>query len=80
MDMKTSPLAQLKDPTLLKTDGLIGGEWVKGSARFDVHDPATGQNWPTSPTSPPTMRSGPSRPPTRRGRSGARRPPRSAAC
>ncbi len=43
MDMKTSPLALLKDPTLLKTDGLIDGQWVKGSARFDVHDPATGQ-------------------------------------
>ena len=43
MDMKTSPLAQLKDPTLLKTDALINGEWVKGSSRFDVLDPATGQ-------------------------------------
>ncbi|WP_374665758.1 NAD-dependent succinate-semialdehyde dehydrogenase [Ramlibacter sp.] len=43
MDMKTSPLALLKDPTLLKTDGLIDGQWVKGSTRFDVHDPATGQ-------------------------------------
>ncbi len=43
MDMKTSPLALLKDATLLKTDGLIDGQWVKGSARFDVHDPATGQ-------------------------------------
>lgn len=42
MDMKTSPLAQLKDPTLLKTDALVGGRWVAGSARFDVHDPATG--------------------------------------
>ncbi len=42
MDMKTSPLAQLKDPTLLKTDALIGGQWIKGSARFDVNDPATG--------------------------------------
>jgi succinate-semialdehyde dehydrogenase/glutarate-semialdehyde dehydrogenase len=42
MDMKTSPLALLKDPGLLKTDALINGEWVKGSARFDVHDPATG--------------------------------------
>ncbi|MBU4518415.1 MAG: NAD-dependent succinate-semialdehyde dehydrogenase [Gammaproteobacteria bacterium] len=41
--MKTSPLAQLKDPTLLKTDALINGEWVKGSSRFDVLDPATGQ-------------------------------------
>lgn len=44
MDMKTSPLAQLKDPTLLKTDALINGHWVKGAAavRFDVLDPATG--------------------------------------
>jgi succinate-semialdehyde dehydrogenase / glutarate-semialdehyde dehydrogenase len=40
--MKTSPLAQLKDPSLLKTDGLINGEWVKGPSRFDVNDPATG--------------------------------------
>jgi succinate-semialdehyde dehydrogenase/glutarate-semialdehyde dehydrogenase len=42
MDMKTSPLALLKDPTLLKTDALINGEWVKGASRFDVHDPASG--------------------------------------
>ena len=42
MDMKTSPLALLKDPSLLKTDGLINGQWVKGSSRFDVLDPATG--------------------------------------
>jgi succinate-semialdehyde dehydrogenase / glutarate-semialdehyde dehydrogenase len=42
MDMKTSPLSLLKDPTLLKTDGLINGEWVKGASRFDVNDPATG--------------------------------------
>ncbi|WP_137917720.1 NAD-dependent succinate-semialdehyde dehydrogenase [Hydrogenophaga sp. 2FB] len=42
MDTKTSPLALLKDPTLLKTDGLINGQWVKGSSRFDVLDPATG--------------------------------------
>jgi succinate-semialdehyde dehydrogenase/glutarate-semialdehyde dehydrogenase len=42
MDMKTSPLALLQDPSLLKTDALINGQWVAGSARFDVHDPATG--------------------------------------
>ncbi len=42
MDMKTAPLSLLKDPSLLKTDALINGQWVKGSARFDVHDPATG--------------------------------------
>ena len=37
-----SPLAQLKDPSLLKTDALINGQWVAGSSRFAVHDPATG--------------------------------------
>uniref|UniRef100_UPI0035AF21CB NAD-dependent succinate-semialdehyde dehydrogenase n=1 Tax=Hylemonella sp. TaxID=2066020 RepID=UPI0035AF21CB len=44
MDMKTSPLAQLKEPSLLKTDALVNGLWVKGAAatRFDVLDPATG--------------------------------------
>jgi succinate-semialdehyde dehydrogenase/glutarate-semialdehyde dehydrogenase len=42
MTNSTSPLASLKDPSLLKTDALIGGEWVRGEARFDVHDPATG--------------------------------------
>ena len=41
MDMKTSPLALLKDPTLLKTDGLINGEWVQGASRFDVHSGAS---------------------------------------
>ena len=39
----TSPLAALKDPSLLKTDALIGGDWVGGNSRFDVTDPATGQ-------------------------------------
>jgi succinate-semialdehyde dehydrogenase/glutarate-semialdehyde dehydrogenase len=43
MDMKTSPLALLKDPSLLKTDGLINGQWVPGHTRFDVNDPATGR-------------------------------------
>ncbi|VTU26177.1 Succinate-semialdehyde dehydrogenase [NADP(+)] GabD [Variovorax sp. PBL-H6] len=42
MDMKTSPLALLKDSTLLRTDARIGGRWVQGATRFDVHDPATG--------------------------------------
>ena len=42
MDTKTSPLATLADAGLLKTDALIGGEWVAGDARFDVVDPATG--------------------------------------
>ena len=42
MDMKTSPLSLLKDPSLLKTDALINGQWIAGSSRFDVIDPATG--------------------------------------
>lgn len=41
-DMKTSPLATLNDPSLLKTHGLINGDWVAGSSRFGVIDPATG--------------------------------------
>ncbi len=41
--MKTSPLALLNDPTLLKTNALIAGEWVAGTGSFDVNDPATGQ-------------------------------------
>ncbi|MET0349703.1 MAG: NAD-dependent succinate-semialdehyde dehydrogenase, partial [Rhizobacter sp.] len=43
MDTRTSPLANLLDPSLLKTDALIGAGWVAGTARFDVTDPATGQ-------------------------------------
>ena len=49
MRNEAGPLALLKDPTLLKTDGLVAGEWVKGAivaggrgARFAVDDPATG--------------------------------------
>jgi succinate-semialdehyde dehydrogenase / glutarate-semialdehyde dehydrogenase len=43
MNTTTSPLAQLKDPSLLKTDALINGQWVAGNSRFEVSDPATGQ-------------------------------------
>jgi succinate-semialdehyde dehydrogenase / glutarate-semialdehyde dehydrogenase len=42
MDMKTSPISLLKDPSLFKTDALINGQWLAGSARFDVTDPSTG--------------------------------------
>ena len=42
MDMKTSPIATLNDAGLLKTQALIGGEWIAGAAHFDVNDPATG--------------------------------------
>jgi succinate-semialdehyde dehydrogenase/glutarate-semialdehyde dehydrogenase len=41
--MTNSPLSRLKDPTLLKTEALVNGQWVPGSSRFDVLDPATGQ-------------------------------------
>ncbi len=37
-----SPLARLADPTLLRTEALIGADWVAGAARFGVADPATG--------------------------------------
>ncbi len=42
MDMKTSPLALLNDPSLLKTDAFINGQWVKARGTFEVTDPATG--------------------------------------
>ncbi|MHB8949014.1 MAG: NAD-dependent succinate-semialdehyde dehydrogenase [Rhodoferax sp.] len=42
MSASTSPLSLLKDPSLLKTDALIDGQWVQGASRFDVLDPATG--------------------------------------
>ena len=41
--MSTSPLSLLKDPSLLKTDALVNGQWVRGASRFDVLDPATGE-------------------------------------
>jgi len=43
MSASVSPLSQLKDPSLLKTDALINGAWVTGASRFAVTDPATGQ-------------------------------------
>ena len=42
MDVRTAPLSNLLDPSLLKTDALINGKWVPGARRFDVTDPATG--------------------------------------
>ena len=38
-----SPLLQLKDAKLLRTSALINGQWLSGTARFAVTDPATGQ-------------------------------------
>ena len=79
MDMKTSPLSTLDDPSLLKTDGLIDGDWVAGSARFAVTDPATGQELAAGgQPGPGRRRRPPSPPPTRPGRPGAPRPPRNA--
>ena len=43
MDMKTSPLSLLKDPSLLKTDALINGQWQSGKSRFDILDPSNGR-------------------------------------
>ena len=43
MNMKTSPFSLLSDPSLLKTDALIDGQWVAGNSRFDVNDPSNGQ-------------------------------------
>jgi succinate-semialdehyde dehydrogenase / glutarate-semialdehyde dehydrogenase len=37
-----SPLALLDDPGLLRSQALINGEWVAGTASFAVSDPATG--------------------------------------
>ncbi len=42
MNDRTSPLATLDDPSLLKTQALINGEWVAGKTTFAVNDPATG--------------------------------------
>jgi len=38
-----SPLDALENPGLLRTQALINGEWVSGSATFAVTDPATGR-------------------------------------
>ncbi len=42
MNHTSTPLSLLRDPTLLKTDALINGQWLSGGSRFDVADPATG--------------------------------------
>ncbi len=33
----------LDDPSLLRTDGLIGGRWTAGKVRHDISNPATGE-------------------------------------
>lgn len=39
----TSPLHQLSDATLLRTDAFINGQWQPAADRFAVTNPATGQ-------------------------------------
>ena len=43
MNEASCPMTQLQDASLLKTDSLIGGEWVSGHSRFSVTNPATGE-------------------------------------
>jgi succinate-semialdehyde dehydrogenase/glutarate-semialdehyde dehydrogenase len=43
MNSRTSPLSDLQDASLLKTDALIDGAWVASTQRFGVDDPATGE-------------------------------------
>lgn len=42
MSATANPLAQLKDPSLLKQAALVNGQWIEGASRFEVTDPATG--------------------------------------
>lgn len=44
MTCHPSALKLLNDPTLLKTDSYINGQWIPGSSRFAVEDPATGEH------------------------------------
>ncbi|MBW4048672.1 MAG: NAD-dependent succinate-semialdehyde dehydrogenase [Proteobacteria bacterium] len=43
MDTATSPLALLQDPSLLKTQALIDGQWIDSVNTVPIHDPATGR-------------------------------------
>jgi succinate-semialdehyde dehydrogenase/glutarate-semialdehyde dehydrogenase len=42
VDMKANPLSLLKDPSLLKSQAFINGEWADSQQQFSVNDPATG--------------------------------------
>jgi succinate-semialdehyde dehydrogenase/glutarate-semialdehyde dehydrogenase len=42
MNPTVHPLSLLNDPTLLRTDAYVNGQWLAGQAKFDVQDPATG--------------------------------------
>ena len=38
-----SPLTALKDPSLLKVQAYINGQWASSGSTFEVRDPATGR-------------------------------------
>ena len=42
MDMKANPLSLLKDPSLLKSQAFLNGQWADSHQQFSVNDPATG--------------------------------------
>ena len=42
MDMKANPLSLLKDPSLLKSQAFLNGQWANSQQQFSVNDPATG--------------------------------------
>jgi succinate-semialdehyde dehydrogenase/glutarate-semialdehyde dehydrogenase len=37
-----SPIVLSNDSTIFRTDALINGQWLTGTSRFDVLDPAPG--------------------------------------
>ena len=77
--MSTSPLVHLKDPSLLKTDAFINGQWVAGSSRFAVTDPATGAHLADVANLARPTPNAPLLRPTPPGQPGAPKPPKSAA-
>jgi len=42
VDMKANPLSLLKDPSLLKSQAFLNGQWADSHQQFSVNDPATG--------------------------------------
>ncbi|MDP4828784.1 MAG: NAD-dependent succinate-semialdehyde dehydrogenase [Burkholderiaceae bacterium] len=40
--MKANPLSLLKDPSLLKSQAFLNGQWANSQQQFSVNDPATG--------------------------------------
>ncbi len=64
MDIQTTPLALLKDPSLLKTAALVNGQWIDGQQPLCRDRPGHGlEAGPASPTCGPPNRSAPLPPP-----------------